>query len=119
MRAHYGDRYEVFSAGTEPSGIDPVAVGVMKEMGIDISGNRSKPVSDFSEKTIDTVVTLCDSAREDCPFFPGLRRIMHESIEDPADLTGADEEIHMGYRMIRNEITRWIDVMFAGKKSST
>ena len=117
MRAEYGDRYDVFSAGTEPSAIDPVAIAVMNEIGIDISKNGSKPVDEFSGKTIDTVVTLCDSARENCPIFPGLRRIMHESVENPKDQAGTEEEILTGFRLIRNEITRWIDVTFAGKKN--
>ena len=117
MRAKYGDQYEVFSAGTELGTVSTMAIELMTEIGIDISHQRSKPLEEFTGKEIDTVVTLCDSARENCPFFPGMHRIMHESFNDPAELTGTDEEIRSGFRLIRNEITRWIDTTFAGKKN--
>lgn len=117
MRAKYGDQFEVSSAGTEPGGVSPMAIDLMKEIGIDISDQRSKSIDEFAGKEIDTVVTLCDSARENCPFFPGMHRIMHESFSDPQDLAGTEEEIRNGFRLIRNEITRWIDTTFAAKKN--
>jgi arsenate reductase (thioredoxin) len=117
MRAKYGDQYEVFSAGTKPGTVNPMAIESMNEIGIDISHQRSKSIDEFTGKQIDTVVTLCDSARENCPFFPGMRRIMHESFTDPKELTGTEEEIRTGFRLIRNELTRWIDTTFASKKN--
>jgi arsenate reductase (thioredoxin) len=117
MRANYGDQYEVFSAGIEPMSVSTMAIDLMNEIGIDISLQRSKSIDEFTGKEIDTVVTLCDSARENCPFFPGMHRIMHESFSDPDELTGTEEEIRNGFRLLRNEITRWIDTTFAAKKN--
>lgn len=117
MRAKHGDQYEVFSAGTEPGSVSSTAVGLMSEIGIDISHQRAKSIDEFTGRQIDTVVTLCDSARESCPFFPGMHRIMHETFPDPQELTGTEEEIRTGFRLIRNEITRWIDITFAGTKN--
>lgn len=117
MRVKYGDQYEVFSAGTEPGTVSRMAIELMAEIGIDISHQHSKSIDEFTGKRIDTVVTLCDSARENCPFFPGMHRIMHETFPDPQGLTGTDEEIKNGFRLIRNEITRWIDITFAGTKN--
>ena len=74
MNAKYGDRYEVFSGGTEPCRVHPAAIAVMKEIGIDISGHRSKLIDEHYGKGIETVVTVCDSAQKACPFFPGRRK---------------------------------------------
>ena len=74
MNAKYGDRYEVFSGGTEPGRVRPMAIAAMNEIGIDISGHRSKLIDEFFGKGIETVVTVCDSAQKACPFFPGNRR---------------------------------------------
>ena len=114
MNAKYGDRYEVFSGGTETTRVHPMAIEVMKEIGIDISGYRSKLIDEHYGKGIETVVTVCDSARKACPFFPGAQEEIHQSFQDPAALTGNDEEVRAGFRRVRDEIIRWIDATFAG-----
>lgn len=83
IRHDLGDRVEVFSAGTMPSGLHPMAIRVMAEVGIDISTQRSKPLSEFLGEDFDLVVTVCDSARQVCPSFPGAVKQVHESIADP------------------------------------
>jgi arsenate reductase len=84
LRHIAGDRFEVFSAGTRPAGLNPTAVQVMREIGIDISGHRSKPVDEFAAQEFDYVFTVCDNAKEACPFFPGGGKRIHHSFEDPA-----------------------------------
>ncbi|MEN6396535.1 MAG: arsenate reductase ArsC [Methanoregula sp.] len=112
MNAKYGDRYEVFSAGTEVTRVHPVAIEVMKEIGIDISGHRSKLIDEHFGKGIGTVVTVCDSAQKACPFFPGAKYVIHQSFPDPSALQGSDEEVRAGFRSVREEIIRWIDATF-------
>jgi len=112
MNAKYGDRYEVFSAGTEKTHVHPMAIAVMQEIGVDISGHRSKLIDEFFGKGIETVVTVCDSARGACPFFPGAKEVIHQSFPDPSAFTGSDEEVRAGFRRVRGEIIRWIDGAF-------
>lgn len=109
MNAKYGDRFEVFSAGTEVTRVHPMAIEVMKEIGIDISGHRSKLIDELFDKGIETVVTVCDSAQKACPFFPGAKEVIHQSFPDPSAFTGSDEEVRAGFRKVRDEIIRWID----------
>ncbi|MFY9750488.1 MAG: arsenate reductase ArsC [Methanoregula sp.] len=115
MNAKYGGRYEVFSGGTEPGQVHPLAIAVMKEIGIDISGHRSKLIDEFFGKGIETVVTVCDSAQKACPFFPGATEEIHQGFPDPAAFTGTDEEIRAGFRRVRDEITPWIDKTFGSE----
>ena len=112
MKTKYRDRYEAFSAGTEVTRVHPMAIEVMNEIGIDISGNRSKLIDEFFGKGIGTVVTVCDSAQGACPFFPGAKEVIHQGFTDPSGFTGTDEEIRVGFRKVRDEISRWIDVTF-------
>jgi len=112
MNAKYGDRYAVFSAGTEVTRVHPMAIGVMNEIGIDISGHRSKLLDEFFDKGIETVVTVCDAANQACPFFPGAKEVIHQSFTDPSGFTGSDEEIRDGFRKVRDEIIHWIDATF-------
>ena len=114
MNAKYGDRYEAFSAGTEVTRVHPVAIEVMREIGIDISGHRSKLLDEFFGTGIETVVTVCDSAQGFCPFFPGAKEEIHQSFPDPSAFTGPDPEILAGFRRVRDEIARWIDATFGG-----
>jgi len=96
--------YEVASAGTKPSQVRPEAIAVMKELGIDISGHRSKSVNEFDNESFDYVVTVCDNARDNCPVFPaGVERI-HWSFEDPAAVQGTEEERLSAFRRIRDQI---------------
>jgi arsenate reductase len=104
LRHDAGDRFEVFSAGTTPSQVRSEAITVMRELGIDISGNRSKSVDEFTGQSFDYVLTVCDNAKEICPIFPGQTVTIHHSFEDPAALQGSEEERLMIFRRIRDEI---------------
>ena len=104
FRAEGGDAFEVFSAGTKPSVVRPEAIEVMKEIGIDISGHRSKPVDEFAGRSFDFVVTVCDNARDACPVFPGGTARIHWSFEDPAALIGNETERLAEFRRIRDQI---------------
>jgi arsenate reductase (thioredoxin) len=92
LRRHGGDRFEVFSAGTEPRGVNPLTLRVLGEAGIDASWARSKSVDEFLGQSFDYVVTVCDQARQVCPVFPGVHESLHWGYEDPAEATGSDEE---------------------------
>jgi arsenate reductase len=99
-------------AGITPSKINLYAVKAMAEIGIDISKNRSKSIEEFRGENFNYVVTVCDSAKETCPFFPG-EKIIHEAFEDPSQFKGSKEEILKGVRRIREEIREWITDTFA------
>lgn len=108
LRAWGGDRYDAFSAGTEMTHVRPLAVRVMDEIGIDISTHVSKRVDAFAGERFDYAVTVCDDAREACPFFPGARRQLHWSFEDPSAATGTDAERLEVFRRVRDRIARRI-----------
>lgn len=99
-----GNRYHVFSAGTNPSLVRPEAVAVMREIGIDISGHRSKSVDEFAGQELDLVITVCDNAKESCPVFPGTTQRLHWPFEDPAALAGSEEQRLAAFRSIRDQI---------------
>ena len=82
----YGDRYTAFSAGTDPTQIDPLVVLVMREIGVDVSNCRSKGLNIFKDSTIDYVITLCDQAKESCPYFPGGIEHLNKCFSDPSEL---------------------------------
>ena len=96
--------YEVESAGTKPGHVRPEAIAVMKELGIDISGHRSKSVNEFEGQSFDYVVTVCDNARDKCPVFPAGTERIHWSFEDPAAVQGTEEERLAAFRRIRDQI---------------
>ncbi|MGA2149110.1 MAG: arsenate reductase ArsC [Bryobacteraceae bacterium] len=104
FRAEGGGGFEIFSAGTRPSAVRPEAIAVMKEIGIDISGHRSKSVDEFSGGSFDYVVTVCDNARDNCPVFPAGPERMHWSFEDPAAVEGSEAERLSAFRRIRDQI---------------
>jgi len=109
-----GDEFEPFSAGTAPSRIDPRAVSVMAEAGVDISGQRSKSVDEYVGQQFDWIVTVCDNAREQCPFFPGRARRVHAGFDDPPHLAkeaGTEEEALSHYRRVRDEIRALVEGM--------
>ncbi|HOJ95364.1 MAG TPA: arsenate reductase ArsC [Methanospirillum sp.] len=106
----YGDRYTAYSAGTEVTHIHPLAIEVMNERGIDISGQRSKALSEFIDSDIDIVVTVCDGAKAVCPVFPGVKHTIHKEFMDPSAATGSDEEKREIFRRVRDEIIQWIDM---------
>lgn len=107
LRAMAGERFEVESAGTHPSRVNPLAVEAMRERGIDISGHRSKALSEFAGRRFDHVITVCDNAKESCPVWPGARAL-HHSFEDPAAAEGSDAERLTAFRRVRDEIEHWL-----------
>ncbi len=104
FRAEGGDSFAVFSAGTKPSSVRPEAIAVMKEIGIDISGQRSKSVDEFAGRSFDYVVTVCDNARDNCPVFPAGTARLHWSFEDPAAVEGNEDQRLAAFRRIRDQI---------------
>lgn len=114
LRHLAGDRFEVFSAGTQPVGLNPGAVEVMRESGVDISAHRSKHMNEFAGASFDYVITVCDRARETCPIVPGARRVLHWSFDDPAAAQGSDEERRKVFRRVRDEIGDRIRTFLAG-----
>lgn len=104
LRREAGDRFEVYSAGTKPSLVRPEAIAVMSELGIDLSGHRSKSVDEFTGQHLDLVITVCDDANESCPVFPGKTQRLHWPFEDPAGVKGTEEERKAAFRKVRNQI---------------
>ena len=116
LRKDGGEKYEVLSAGVNPSFVRPEAILVMNEIGIDISGARSKSVEEFAGQEFDYVITVCDNAREACPVFPGKTTRIHQSFEDPpAPGVGGDEERISIFRRVRDEIREWLGRVFIPK----
>jgi len=111
LRALYPERYETYSAGTDPLEVNPHAVKVMEEIGIDISRHRAKSIQEFRDELFDYVVTVCDQAKESCPFFPG-RKVIHKSFPVPSLRTGTEDEIVEGFREVRDELIVWITNAF-------
>lgn len=108
LRHIAGDRVEVHSAGTKPTGLNRMAVAVMREAGVDISGQHSKHVDEFSKQDFLYVITVCGSAREACPAFPGALYQLHWSFDDPAAATGTEEERLAVFRRVRDEIAKHV-----------
>jgi arsenate reductase len=104
LRHDAGNVCDVFSAGTKPTRVRPEAITVMREVGIDISGHRSKSVDEFAGQDFDHVITVCDNAKQSCPIFPAKTRRIHWSMEDPAAVQGSEEEILAAFRRIRDEL---------------
>lgn len=122
LRAMYGGRYEAYSTGVEASSVDPRAVLVMKEIGIDISGQRSKSTEEFQDTTFDLAVTVCDRAKQVCPICstqlelptksPKAKEVIHRTFEDPALARGSEKEQLDVFRQVRDEIKDWISQTF-------
>lgn len=111
-RALRGDVIEAYSAGVEPHGMNPRAVKVMQEAGVDISGHRSKHVDELKAVPLDYVVTVCDHANESCPLFPGKTKVVHVGFDDPPRLAKdakSEEEALGHYRRVRDEIRHFIE----------
>jgi arsenate reductase len=104
LRQLAGDRFEAFSAGTEVTRVRPEAIQVMREIGIDISGQESKSVERFVGEPFSWVITVCDQAREVCPFFPGADDTGHWGFDDPSEAQGSEEERLAVFRRVRDEI---------------
>ena len=112
LRAEYGDRYEVFSAGTRKARVSTCAIEVMQEIGIDISHHHSKTLDEVAGMEFEIAVTLCDNAHKVCPVIPNAGTTIHKGFFDPHLTPGNDAEVLAGYRSVRDEIVRWIDNEF-------
>jgi arsenate reductase len=108
LRHDAGDRFEVESAGTKPGHVRPEAIAVMKELGIDISGHRSKSVDEFTGQQFDCVLTVCDNAKETCPIFPGETTRIHHSFEDPAETKGTGQDRSAVFRRVRDQLRTYL-----------
>lgn len=108
LRHHSGDQFEVESAGTRPSHVRPEAIQAMREIGIDISGQRSKSVDEFAGQNFDYVLTVCDHAKETCPIYPGHSNRMHHNFQDPAEVEGSEEQRLAAFRKVRDEIRMYL-----------
>ncbi len=111
--ALYNNKYEASSAGTEPTQVNPYAIKVMAEIGIDISMSTSKHVDEFLGQTFDYVVTVCDHAKETCPFFPGAKQYFHQGFTDPAAAQGSESDKITAFRRTRDEIRDWLVANFS------
>lgn len=108
LRHDASDRFEVESAGTKPSRVRPEAIAVMNELGIDISGQRSKSVDEFRDQSFDYVLTVCDNANESCPIYPGHTNRFHHSFQDPARVEGSEEQRLSAFRTVRDQIRQYL-----------
>jgi len=109
------EMYEAFSAGTQPTKLDPYAVKVMKEINVDISKAKAKKVSDFYGKQLDYVVTLCDEAEEECPAFLQSKDYIHEPFPDLAKVGGPEPKIIAEYRKVRDDLRDFLKETFGGR----
>jgi arsenate reductase len=108
MRHLRNKEFEVYSAGSEPKGVNSLAVEVMKEIGIDISRQRSKHLDEYGEEAFDYIVTLCDDAAKTCPLFPGEGTRIHKGFPDPAAAAVSREERLAAFRKVRDELKEYI-----------
>jgi arsenate reductase len=109
LRNDAGEKFEVYSAGTRASFVRPEAIQVMREIGIDISGQRSKNVDEFAGQEFAYVITVCDHANEVCPVFPGKTQRLHQSFEDPPPPGVGDDEYRLSiFRRVRDELQAWL-----------
>jgi arsenate reductase len=108
LRHDAGDRFEVESAGTKPGHVRPEAIAVMKELGIDISGQRSKSVDEFAGQSFDYALTVCDNAKESCPIYPGHANRLHRNFEDPAAAEGSENERLTVFRRVRDQLRDYL-----------
>ncbi len=113
-----GDKIEAFSAGVAPTFVHPRAISSLAEIGIDISGQRSKGLEEFDGQTFDYVITLCQSAREQCPLYFGGGQRLHMGFDDPAAVDGSEEEAGAAFRKVRDEIKDRLLAFFAGELDS-
>ena len=108
LRELGGGGFEAHSAGTEATHVRPLAIRAMEEIGIDIGAQRSKALDEYAGQPFDLVVTVCDEAREACPYFPGARAQIHWSLPDPSKATGTEESRLAVFRGVRDELRRRI-----------
>lgn len=109
LRHFHGDNYAAYSAGISPYIVNPIAIEVMKNIGIDMSSHRSKSIDEYLNQEFDLVITVCDNAKEQCPHFAGGKRYLHHTFSNEVPVTGTDAEIYEGFEKLRDEIKKWID----------
>lgn len=120
LREAAGDILDVQSAGSKPAGyVHPKAIQVMDEIGIDISNHRSKPMEEFLDRDVETVITVCGNADQACPLFPGQVHRHHWGFEDPAHATGTEEEVLGKFRQVRDQIALVFRAYAAGLRRAT
>ena len=112
LRHMAGDKFEVFSAGVKPTQVNPLAIKVMAEVGVDIFEHRSKSATEFIGQSFDYVVTVCDNAKQTCPVFPGRHEKLHWSLGDPAAAQGSEEANLAQFRKARDELKEKIAQLF-------
>ena len=117
LRHDAGDRFEVQSAGTMATSVRPEAITVMRELGIDISAHRSKVVDEFADQKFDLVLTVCDSAKETCPIYPGHAIRTHRAFPDPAATQGSEADRLDAFRKVRDEIRAYLKGEFLAEVS--
>jgi arsenate reductase (thioredoxin) len=116
VNALYADRFEAVSGGTKATTVHPGAIKAMAEIGIDISGHRSKSIAEFEGRRFDYIVMVCEEKQADCPFFPGGKEYLHHAFDDPAACPGIEDEILACFRKSRDEIRTWIEETFIKEK---
>ena len=112
LKSLYDEYYDVYSAGSIPTSVNPYAIQVLTEIGVDISENRSKKLKEFEGFEFDYVVTLCGGDGQECPVFSGGKTYIHESFKDPSEVDGNDQEKTDAFRRTRDEIKLWIEKTF-------
>ena len=117
LRHLAGHRYRAESAGTEPRGVNPLAIEAMREVGVDLAGHKSEHVDSYVDPPADYVVTVCDHAKEVCPYVPARIKVSHRSFDDPSAATGTHEERLEGFRRVRDEIRAWIKETFVSTET--
>lgn len=112
LRHHFGSQFDVSSAGTEATFVKEQAGVVLTELGIETEGLFSKTIEDLGDRHFDTVVTVCDDAKDNCPYYPGRVRTIHQSFPDPSSVGSNREENLDAFRKIRDSIQSWIFTFF-------
>ncbi len=112
LRAFHGDKYDVYSAGTDATPVKALAIEAMAELGIDISAHTSTELTAYCDRHFDWVVTVCDSAKEACPVFPGTVNRVHKAFLDPSAVKSSEEDRRKAFRETRDELKDWIDLAF-------
>lgn len=117
MRHHFGDRFEVRSAGTERTRVKPEVPLVLQEAGVDASGLSSKAIEDLGDWRADIVVTVCDDAKEQCPYHPGMKATIHKAFSDPSRIDSGPEDRINAFRQARNDIESWLTSTFSDQST--
>ena len=119
INSYNSDKFDAYSAGSDPTQINPYSISVCAEIGVDISNNYSKGFDDLAGMEFDYIVTVCDGAKEKCPVFKGDCIRIHKSFSDPSGYNGSDEEKINYFRKVRDEIRDWIDNIFINNISNS